>query len=636
MFKISYDKKITMVQGDTGVIRMRIHNYELSQGDEVRFAIVNKTNPSILLCQHSDKKIVLEKQVTAFEKDGSARIVIYPYDTEYLQPGKYLYEIQVKTKDGRIDTVVPLTGFTLMDGSIQGEFGQTTPSKPEPTPSEIELRFKRIENEIIPELGTRITNVENEIDSVSSSLDDMENWIKNEPVKLTDYASKKNGDDWAPVVNYLIEQGYRNIVIPSGNYKFLTIAYLVDGLKIKGQFGAGFSSTGKTVIEVSTTAFTFSKNTVLSQHQEITIEDIVFKGGTSVIDFALCHIVNLKNVTFIDFTDNGVILTRGERHNFENVNFWSQSKSFNVAFAFADKTLSTHTEIQNMSFGVDGEWIDRLTIKNCTTMNGAETRYNYTLWVGNKLSHSTIHNLYCHGGLVSAMRVKIMQQCDLFNWVMDGWGTSEKPCENLIDIQKQAFDCNFTSISPHFAGNNKCITQFHIGGGQGITVQSCYASGDNITTYGFKLDNKVGQNITFIGCRGAFYTEGANELIKNQINHVGCSYTVSNTGSTIFNPFGLNEIHNLMNDTNGATKSTGVVKYIYSRGGGNMGTMLEFGENIIKLGHSGVYITIGNGNPNNVVAAPLGSLYLNKDGGDQTTLYIKESGGGGNTGWVVK
>lgn len=166
MFKISYDKKITMVQGDTGVIRMRIHNYELSQGDEVRFAIVNKANPSILLCQHSDKKIVLEKQVTAFEKDGSARIIIYPYDTEYLQPGKYLYEIQVKTKDGRIDTVVPLVSFTLMDGSIQGEYGQTTPSKPEPTPSEIELRFKRLENEIIPELGNRITDVENEVDNI--------------------------------------------------------------------------------------------------------------------------------------------------------------------------------------------------------------------------------------------------------------------------------------------------------------------------------------------------------------------------------------------------------------------------------------------------------------------------------------
>ena len=125
VFKITYDKKITMVQGDTGVIIMKISNHELSQGDEVRFAIVNKVNPSILLCQHSDKKIVLEKQVTVFEKDGTARIVIHPYDTENLQPGKYLYEIQVKTKDGRTDTVVPLVSFTLMEGAIQEDYGQT-------------------------------------------------------------------------------------------------------------------------------------------------------------------------------------------------------------------------------------------------------------------------------------------------------------------------------------------------------------------------------------------------------------------------------------------------------------------------------------------------------------------------------
>lgn len=208
MFKISYDKKITMVQGDTGVIKMRIHNYELSQEDEVRFAIVNKANPSILLCQHSDKKIVLEKQVTVFEKDGSARILIYPYDTEYLQPGKYLYEIQVKTKDGRIDTVVPLTSFTLMDGSIQGEFGQTTPSKPEPTPSEIELRFKRLENEIIPELGNRVTNVENEIDKIKEVL-------------VTDF------DSWQECADYC-QVNKKVMRIPKGEYTINT------PLKVKG------------------------------------------------------------------------------------------------------------------------------------------------------------------------------------------------------------------------------------------------------------------------------------------------------------------------------------------------------------------------------------------------------------------
>ena len=226
MFKIDYDNKITMVLGDTGVIRMRIRNYVLSQGDEVRFAIVNKANPSILLCQHSDKKIVLEKQVTKFEKDGSARIIIYPDDTENLQPGKYLYEIQVKTKDGRVDTVVPLASFRLMDGSIQGEFGQTTPS-------EIELRFERIENEIIPELGNRITNVEKEIDSVSSSLDNIMN------VNVATFGAIPNGIDdnsiaFQNAFNYAKEKGITRVLIPEGKYNFNKTVNVPNGLTIEG------------------------------------------------------------------------------------------------------------------------------------------------------------------------------------------------------------------------------------------------------------------------------------------------------------------------------------------------------------------------------------------------------------------
>ena len=264
MFKIGYDKKITMVQGDTGVIRMRISNYELSQGDEVRFAIVNKANPSILLCQHSDKKIVLEKQVTVFEKDGSARIVIYPYDTEYLQPGKYLYEIQVKTKDGRIDTVVPLTSFTLMDGSIQGEYGQTTPSKPEPTPSEIELRFKRLENEIIPALGDRVSAVENEIDSISSSLENIN--ILHPPLPLlpcipSDDLINPNFDNKSRL-QAIMDIG-RPVFIP--NKTFLIQGY-VSTSKCSMIYGEGtLKTTGNTPILIVT-------------NPNVTIKDITLEG----------------------------------------------------------------------------------------------------------------------------------------------------------------------------------------------------------------------------------------------------------------------------------------------------------------------------------------------------------------------
>lgn len=289
MFKIGYDKKITMVQGDTGVIRMRISNYELSQGDEVRFAIVNKANPSILLCQHSDKKIVLEKQVTVFEKDGSARIVIYPYDTEYLQPGKYLYEIQVKTKDGRIDTVVPLTGFTLMDGSIQGEFGQTTPSKPEPTPSEIELRFKRLENEIIPELGNRISNVENEIDSVSSSLDNMGSNLNDrginalyppiglEPISAT--GEKDDSEKLQKLIDYCQGKGY-TLILPPKKILLENTVRLGLGVHIKGTKGTSWSGEKGTVIISN---FATVKEVFNIAGNCVTIEDIKIKGNENVI-----------------------------------------------------------------------------------------------------------------------------------------------------------------------------------------------------------------------------------------------------------------------------------------------------------------------------------------------------------------
>jgi hypothetical protein len=43
----------------------------------------------------------------------------------------------------------------------------------------------------------------------------------------------------------------------------------------------------------------------------------------------------------------------------------------------------------------------------------------------------------------------------------------------------------------------------------------------------------------------------------------------------------------------------------------------------------------GNGTPENVVRAKVGTLYLRQDGGASTTLYVKETGTG-KTGWVAK
>jgi len=67
---------------------------------------------------------------------------------------------------------------------------------------------------------------------------------------------------------------------------------------------------------------------------------------------------------------------------------------------------------------------------------------------------------------------------------------------------------------------------------------------------------------------------------------------------------------------------------------------LYVGEDI-RLGYGDsagtqvAYIKFGNGSPEGEVTAPMGSLYLNLDGGANTTLYVKTSGTG-NTGWTAK
>lgn len=66
-------------------------------------------------------------------------------------------------------------------------------------------------------------------------------------------------------------------------------------------------------------------------------------------------------------------------------------------------------------------------------------------------------------------------------------------------------------------------------------------------------------------------------------------------------------------------------------GGGDGSTNASFGNISLEVEASGVPRT-GLGSPENVVQAPVGSLYTNRSGGPGSTLYVKESGGG-PSGW---
>lgn len=51
---------------------------------------------------------------------------------------------------------------------------------------------------------------------------------------------------------------------------------------------------------------------------------------------------------------------------------------------------------------------------------------------------------------------------------------------------------------------------------------------------------------------------------------------------------------------------------------------------------AGAQIRSGTGSPNSVKTGNVGDLFLRRDGGANTCLYIKETGNGTNTGWVAK
>lgn len=55
-----------------------------------------------------------------------------------------------------------------------------------------------------------------------------------------------------------------------------------------------------------------------------------------------------------------------------------------------------------------------------------------------------------------------------------------------------------------------------------------------------------------------------------------------------------------------------------------------------KDGSNLANIIVGTGTPEGNVGAPVGSLFLRTDGGTGTSLYVKETGTDGNTGWVAK
>lgn len=103
MFEI-YRNDISITRGDSAIFEVTItdkdgNTYTPINTDRVTFTVKENTRSNA---------IVFQKTVE------NGKIVIAPSDTEGLRYGKYVYDVQLVTADGWVDTIIPPHLFTVL------------------------------------------------------------------------------------------------------------------------------------------------------------------------------------------------------------------------------------------------------------------------------------------------------------------------------------------------------------------------------------------------------------------------------------------------------------------------------------------------------------------------------------------
>lgn len=104
MFEI-YRNDISITRGDSAIFEITITDkqkniYTPAETDEILFTVKDST---------SSKVVVFQKSVT------NNQVIIDPVDTDNLHYGKYVYDVQLKTADGWVDTIIPPHAFNVLE-----------------------------------------------------------------------------------------------------------------------------------------------------------------------------------------------------------------------------------------------------------------------------------------------------------------------------------------------------------------------------------------------------------------------------------------------------------------------------------------------------------------------------------------
>lgn len=100
---------LSMTRGDSEKLTVRCSE-PFGAGDVLRMTVREDTR----------SPVALQKTVREFTAEGEAEIAIDPGDTEELEFGAYVYDIEVRRADGTVTTLVKPARFTLEEEVTYG------------------------------------------------------------------------------------------------------------------------------------------------------------------------------------------------------------------------------------------------------------------------------------------------------------------------------------------------------------------------------------------------------------------------------------------------------------------------------------------------------------------------------------
>lgn len=104
MFSV-HDNNIAMIRGDSGIFKIDVtyvagNAVALDDNDVLTFTLRRATR---------SPTIVLQKTIT----DGM--LTIHPEDTEKMEFGMYVYDVELKRADGYVDTIISPHEFLVLE-----------------------------------------------------------------------------------------------------------------------------------------------------------------------------------------------------------------------------------------------------------------------------------------------------------------------------------------------------------------------------------------------------------------------------------------------------------------------------------------------------------------------------------------